>query len=78
MDKFANVLQDVFIIFHFIFSELIAISTKIILFVRSFSKGTAGVPPKIIEDRSIDDSGVDGVGLLMTQNRCVSFDGFKH
>lgn len=29
----------------------------------------AGVPPKIIEDRSVDDSGVDGVGLLMSQNR---------
>lgn len=26
-----------------------------------------GVPPKIIEDRGIDESGVDGVGLLYTQ-----------
>jgi len=42
--------------------------------LRRFSKGTAGVPPKIIEDRSIDDSGVDGVGLLMTQNRDAADD----
>jgi len=42
--------------------------------LRSFSKGTAGVPPKIVEDRSIDDSGVDGVGLLMTQNRDAADD----
>jgi hypothetical protein len=27
-----------------------------------------GVPPKLVEDRSIDESGVDGVGLLMTQS----------
>eukprot|EP00584_Thalassiosira_punctigera_P015573 CAMPEP_0172549504 /NCGR_PEP_ID=MMETSP1067-20121228/18567_1 /TAXON_ID=265564 ORGANISM="Thalassiosira punctigera, Strain Tpunct2005C2" /NCGR_SAMPLE_ID=MMETSP1067 /ASSEMBLY_ACC=CAM_ASM_000444 /LENGTH=371 /DNA_ID=CAMNT_0013336895 /DNA_START=38 /DNA_END=1153 /DNA_ORIENTATION=- len=27
---------------------------------------TTGVPPKIVEDRSIDESGVDGVGLLYT------------
>mmetsp|Transcript_14981 Transcript_14981/g.32486 ORF Transcript_14981/g.32486 Transcript_14981/m.32486 type:complete len:366 (+) Transcript_14981:102-1199(+) len=27
-----------------------------------------GVPPKIIEDRSIDESGVDGVGILYTQS----------
>jgi len=27
-----------------------------------------GLPPKLIEDRSIDESGVDGVGLLMTQS----------
>lgn len=33
-----------------------------------------GVPPKIIEDRSIDESGVDGVGLLMTQCRDPSDD----
>lgn len=42
--------------------------------LRTFSKGTAGVPPKIVEDRSIDDSGVDGVGLLMTQNRDPASD----
>lgn len=28
---------------------------------------STGVPPKIFEDRSIDESGVDGVGLLYTQ-----------
>jgi len=27
-----------------------------------------GLPPKLVEDRSIDESGVDGVGLLMTQS----------
>jgi len=37
--------------------------------LRKLSKDMAGVPPKIIEDRSVDDSGVDGVGLLMSQNR---------
>ena len=31
------------------------------------TSATTGVPPKIIEDRSIDESGVDGVGLLYTQ-----------
>mmetsp|Transcript_25640 Transcript_25640/g.54155 ORF Transcript_25640/g.54155 Transcript_25640/m.54155 type:complete len:363 (+) Transcript_25640:204-1292(+) len=28
----------------------------------------AGVPPRIVEDRSIDESGVDGVGLCYTQS----------
>lgn len=37
--------------------------------LRNLSKDMAGVPPKIIEDKSIDSSGVDGVGLLMTENR---------
>jgi len=27
-----------------------------------------GVPPKVVEDRSVDESGVDGVGLLYTQS----------
>lgn len=27
-----------------------------------------GVPPKIVEDRAIDESGVDGVGLMYTQS----------
>ncbi len=33
------------------------------------SAATTGVPPRIIEDRSIDESGVDGIGLLYTQSR---------
>ena len=31
---------------------------------RLFTKSDSGVPPRIEEDRSIDESGVDGVGLL--------------
>ena len=31
-----------------------------------------GIPPKIIEDRSIDDSGVDGVGILATKTNILS------
>jgi hypothetical protein len=37
--------------------------------LRRVSGDVGGVPPKIVEDRSIDESGVDGVGLLMTQSR---------
>lgn len=37
--------------------------------LRRLSGDVGGVPPKIIEDRSVDESGVDGVGLLMTQSR---------
>jgi hypothetical protein len=33
------------------------------------SAATTGVPPRIIEDRTIDESGVDGIGLLYTQSR---------
>lgn len=36
--------------------------------LRRFSRDTAGVPPKMIEDRSVDESGVDGVGLWLTQS----------
>ena len=31
-----------------------------------------GIPPKIIEDRTIDDSGVDGVGILTTKTNIRS------
>jgi hypothetical protein len=34
----------------------------------------SGVPPRIIEDRSIDESGVDGIGMLYTQGRGGSAD----
>jgi hypothetical protein len=37
--------------------------------LRIISGDVGGVPPKLIEDRSVDDSGVDGVGLIMSQNR---------
>jgi len=42
-------------------------TTKDILGKLSTTTATTGLPPKIIEDRSIDESGVDGVGLLYTQ-----------
>jgi len=42
-------------------------TTKDILRQLSPTAMATGVPPKIVEDRSIDESGVDGVGLLYTQ-----------
>ncbi len=42
-------------------------TTKDILRALSPTMREAGVPPKIVEDRTIDESGVDGVGLLYTQ-----------
>jgi len=33
---------------------------------------SAGLPPRITEDRSVDESGVDGVGLLQTDDRSVT------
>jgi len=42
-------------------------TTKDILRQLSPTMRDAGVPPKIVEDRTIDESGVDGVGLLYTQ-----------
>lgn len=35
--------------------------------LRRVGGDVAGVPPKLVEDRGVDESGVDGVGLLMTQ-----------
>jgi hypothetical protein len=35
--------------------------------LRKIGGDVAGVPPKLVEDRGVDESGVDGVGLLMTQ-----------
>ena len=43
-------------------------TTKDILRSLCKTSATTGVPPKIIEDRSIDESGVDGVGLLYTKS----------
>ncbi|KAL3790029.1 hypothetical protein HJC23_011385 [Cyclotella cryptica] len=43
-------------------------TAKDILRQLSPTGAATGVPPKIIEDRSIDESGVDGVGLLYTQS----------
>jgi hypothetical protein len=42
-------------------------TTKDILRQLSPTMREQGVPPKIVEDRAIDESGVDGVGLLYTQ-----------
>jgi hypothetical protein len=36
--------------------------------LRKFAKNEGGIPPRMVEDRSIDDSGVDGIGLWMSQN----------
>jgi hypothetical protein len=37
-------------------------------YYRRFSRNKIGIPPRIQEDRSVDESGVDGVGLWVTQN----------
>jgi hypothetical protein len=38
------------------------------LFYSEYSKNVAGgVPPRLDEDRSVDESGVDGIGLWLTQ-----------
>jgi len=36
--------------------------------LRNIGGDVGGVPPKLVEDRSVDESGVDGVGLWMTQS----------
>merc|ERR1712151_427495 len=36
--------------------------------LREFSPAENGIPPKLVEDRSVDESGVDGVGLWITEN----------
>ena len=41
---------------------------------RIYSPAPGGVPPRIVEDRSVDESGVDGVGLLMTQSSAAKDD----
>lgn len=42
--------------------------------LRKLSGTTGGVPPRIMEDRSIDESGVDGCGLLLTQSNASPLD----
>ena len=37
--------------------------------LRRVSRDTAGVPPRMVEDRSVDESGVDGIGLWMSQSQ---------
>mmetsp|Transcript_4653 Transcript_4653/g.8331 ORF Transcript_4653/g.8331 Transcript_4653/m.8331 type:complete len:377 (-) Transcript_4653:186-1316(-) len=49
-------------------------TTKDILRQLCTTSATTGVPPRIIEDRGIDESGVDGVGLLYTQVGSSSSD----
>lgn len=43
-------------------------------FDRKFSSAAGGLLPRLVEDRSIDESGVDGVGLWMTQNTSPADD----
>lgn len=38
------------------------------LICRRYSRKDSGVPPRIQEDRSVDESGVDGVSLFVTQS----------
>jgi len=42
--------------------------------IRELSINAGGMPPKIREDRSVDQSGVDGVGLLVSQSSTPSED----
>jgi len=49
-------------------------TTKDILRQLCPTGATTGVPPKIIEDRSVDESGVDGVGLFYTQSGSGSIE----
>lgn len=42
--------------------------------LRKIGGDVGGVPPKVVEDRSVDESGVDGVGLWMTQSNDPSED----
>jgi Domain of unknown function (DUF1995) len=43
-------------------------SAKINIHNSLFNENDSGVPPRIVEDRSIDESGVDGVSLLKCDN----------
>jgi hypothetical protein len=36
--------------------------------LRRLSSNKGGIPPKITEDRSVDESGVDGIGLFLAQS----------
>jgi hypothetical protein len=40
--------------------------------VRLLVKSDSGVPPRITEDRSVDESGVDGIGVWTTQDASVT------
>jgi hypothetical protein len=39
--------------------------------VRAMTTAAGGVPPRVTEDRSVDESGVDGVGLFSTEDSKV-------
>jgi Domain of unknown function (DUF1995) len=39
--------------------------------LKSTASGAAGVAPRISEDRSVDESGVDGVGLFTTSDKSI-------
>ena len=39
--------------------------------VRSLSNNIAGVPLRIVEDRTIDESGVDGIGTISTADKSI-------
>lgn len=39
--------------------------------IRSLSNTVAGVPLRIIEDRTIDESGVDGIGIIATSDQSI-------
>jgi Domain of unknown function (DUF1995) len=46
---------------------MVEMFSKIYFWLSLFAKVDSGVPSRIEEDRSVDDSGVDGVGLLKAQ-----------
>jgi len=48
--------------------------TEILRMIGGDGRNTGGVPPRIVEDRSIDESGVDGCGVLMTQSSSAKDD----
>jgi len=43
--------------------------------LRRLSATTGGVPPRVVEDRAVDPSGVDGVGLVYTRSGTTGSDG---
>jgi|Transcript_1649 hypothetical protein len=42
--------------------------------LKKFAPTEGNLPPRLVEDRSVDDSGVDGIGLWMSQNTSPADD----
>jgi hypothetical protein len=57
------------------FSRLFVLPDDIVSFGSRYARNAAGgLPPRLVEDRSVDESGVDGVGLWMTQGAAAKDD----